>query len=571
MAKNVYYFQIPREMAEFINAQGNQTVRGHADHFKNYADAWSSIESVAHPHSKLGLGPNLNQRICIPDLAVIYGQQMSPLFAWAYKEPKRFHGEIQPHNIVSASVHFAYEVLHNSVARECTVDKNGALNYTPAFMEAFRRYKELDNLAKAVDGTSEAFRKTLDMTSVTDQMRLRDVYTSEGHCRLRTQDLMSLLTNSVTKQMVESLPLEFTMRAQEFQIKAHNIYMHYSMEISDKPTSTEKRCLESLDRALQWLGDAVKQEDMCTSQDAWDAFGKITGEIKELNAKVTVEPDKSPRAMMVEWRPLGKYVNQQLNVTEPIPTFDRWSAMNQFIQQQTVHAQKEDPLGTGYFMIYRGIAPEIHSEMSLSDVSLTSSEVYLLGNGLFQSATYTIPEAIIEHEKRLATIESIKDFAEEHGLDPRALLEWPLKESEQVRDAFAPGGLLENGHIIESVDVGRPELKPMRNIQRLLCGEHATFDTVRAALLVEESYTKNLYSKIEAGMSTREAIRQEVFFALKDAEHYTQFEPSMPHNDELYRVFHSILEAHRTEGKDECELLEWYVDGCLEEFEHEDV
>ena len=151
-------------------------------------------------------------------------------------------------------------------------------------------------------------------------------------------------------------------------------------------------------------------------------------------------------------------------------------------------------------------------------------------------------------------------------------MDYPAQESEVIRSAFEPGGILEHDHITTIIDEQHPELHPLRNIQRVLCGEHGTFDTVRAAILVEESYTKHMQEKLDKGVSVKEVTRTEGLFALKEAEHYVQFEPSMPHNDELYKILHACLEAGRTDpDKDALEVLDCYVNGYPDEVEHQDI
>ena len=491
---------------------------------------------------------------------------------WANNSPPTGKWEIQPYNIVSATVHFGYNPLYSSTYRECPLDENGKLNFIPALAEAHKRHNALSALALAVNNTSEACRKMFDLTSVKDCMKLRDIYAYDGAWRLHQQDLMSNLTESLSVKLTSKLPLEFTMHLLEMQAYAHSTNLNYAMNISEKPTSIQKCCIDSLCTALDWLEKTVRDEGMCTSQDAWQDFHKIKNELTELSRKVSVEPPKMSAVFLVDHRELGKVVNHSTDTRQPMPAFGSWSEMNQYIQQQVARMEKEDPTNTGYFMIYRGYAPKVNSMMSKYEVSLSSTEVYMLGNGIFKTTTYTVPEAISEQEKRLGTWDAIKEFAEEHGLDPTSILEYPVTEGEQIRRAFEPGGLLESGYTLESITADKPELVPLRNIQKLLCGEHATFDTVRAAMLIEESYMKNVQDKLSKGVSIPEIVRVEGWFALKDAEHYTQFDPGMQHNDELYKIFYACLEAGRTDpDKDALQMLDWYADGCLEEYQHEDV
>ncbi len=572
MAKHVYYFEIPRSSADFINKQGELRLYGDATHYRDYLDAWMNATHKERQLSTLGLGPDLNQPICVPDLSVIYGEQVSPLYMWAKNSPPSGTWEIQPQNIVSATVLFGYNPLYSGTYRKCPLDENGKLNFIPALAEAHKRHNALKALAEAVDKTSEACRRMFDLTSVKDHIRLHDIYAHDGAWRLHQQDLMSNLTESLSVKLTSKLPLEFSMHLLEFQDYAHLAHLNYSMQISEKPTSINKRCIDSLCTALDWLEKTVQLEGMCTSPEAWNDFRQIKQELVDLSHKVSVEAPTMPFVFLVEHRDLGKVVNHCTSAQEMLPAFSNWSEMNQYIQQQVARMEKEDPTNTGYFMIYRGNAPTVKPMMSKSDVVLSSTEVYMLGNGLFRTTTYTVPGAITEQEKRLGTWDAIKEFAQEHGLDPTSILEYPIKEGEQIRRAFEPGGILQSGYTLESITADRPELVPLRNIQKLLCGEHATFDTVRAAMLIEENYLKNAQEKLGAGMSVREFVRTEGWFALKDAEHYTQFEPSMSHNDELYKIFYACLEAGRTDpNKDALELLEWYADGCLEEFSHEDI
>ena len=572
MAKHVYYFEVPRSSAEFINTQGELRLYGAATHYRNYADAWVDTTHAQRSLSELGVGPDLNQQVYVPDLSIIYGEQVSNLYMWAKNSPPSGTWEIQPQNIVSATVHFGYNPLYSGTYRDCPLDEQGKINFIPALAEAHRRHAALQALADAVDKSSEACRRMFDLTSVKDHMRLHDIYAHDGAWRLHQQDLMSNLTESLSVKLTSKLSLEFSMHLLEFQNHAHLAYMNYGMEVSEKPTSVEKRCIDSLCSALNWLENTVKAEGMCTSPEVWDEFRQIKQELADLSHKVSVEAPTMPSVYLVEHRNLGKTVNHCTNAQEMMPAFGSWSEMHQYIQQQTVRMEKEDPTSTGYFMIYRGNAPSVKPMMSKSDVALSSTEVYMLGNGIFRTTTYTVPAAITEQEKRLGTWDAIKEFAQEHDLDPTSLFEYPVEKCEQIRKAFEPGGILESGYTLESITADKPELAPLRNIQKLLCGEHATFDTVRAAMLIEENYLKNAQEKLGAGMSVREFVRTEGWFALKDAEHYTQFEPSMPHNDELYKIFYACLEAGRTDpDKDALEMLEWYADGCLEEYEHEDV
>lgn len=571
MDKKVYYFSVPRSLATFIHYRDNQPVSGYTDHFQRYADAWAKTSHPTSDMSKLGLGPT-DKKIGAPDVAIIYGEQVSSLFTWAYKDPPEYRGEIQPYNIVNATVHFGTDILHNSDFTKLQADATGKIQYDAGLLEAWHRYKELQTLARAVDNTSERCRRSLRMDNMHDVAKLRDIYTRTGDCQLQAPDLLSRLTVSVIQKMKDTLPLEFTLHIPEFQQKAQESCLTYDISFPEKPISPEKRALGAIENALEWLEQTVEAENMCTSAEMWQNYHTIRQDIKDLSAKVSVEPNKMPQVFLLEYRQSGQRVNMGVDVKQSLPAFDSWSEMYQHIQTQSNRMYREDPSNAGYFVVYHGHTPKVNSMMSPMEVSLTNTTVYMLGSGLFEQKNFYLTPAIAEQERRLDTWNAIKDFAETHNLEYTDILNYPLAERAALRSVFEPGGILEAGHMIESIDIGHPELKPLRQIQRILCGEHATFDTVRAAIIIEEAYTKNLYNKVQAGMSMQEAIRQEALFAVDAAEHYTQFDPSMPHNDAIYKIFYACKEAGRTDIQhDTLDMLEWYANGCPEEHEYEDV
>lgn len=571
MDKKVYYFSVPRSLATFIHYRDNQPVSGYTDHFQRYADAWAKTSHPTSDMSKLGLGPT-DKKIGAPDVAIIYGEQVAPLFTWAYNDPQEYRGEVQPYNIVNATVHFGIDILHNSGFVKLPTDATGKIEYDTGLMEAWHRYKELQTLAHAVDNTSEKCRRSLNMDNMHDVAKLRDIYTRTGDCHLQAPDLLSRLTISIVQKMKDTLPLEFTLHIPEFQQKAQENCLNYDIDFQMKPVSPEKRALGALGSALEWLGKTVEAENMCTSAEMWHNYQVICNDIKDLSAKVSTEPNKMPQVFLLEYRQPGQRVNLGVDVQKPLPAFDSWSEMNQYIRTQANRIYRDDPSSAGYFIVYHGHTPKVSAMMSPSEVSLTDTTVWMLGNGIFQQKTYYLTPAMEEQERRLSTWNAIKDFAENHNLNCTDILNYPLAERTALRKVFEPGGILETGHIIESIDIGHPEMKPLRQIQRILCGEHATFDTVRAAIIIEEAYTKNLHNKIQSGMSMQEAVRQEALFAVDAAEHYTQFEPSMPHNDAIYKIFYACKEAGRTDIQhDTLDMLEWYADGCPEEHECEDV
>jgi hypothetical protein len=570
--KEVYYFSVPSRLVDFIERRDNQYMPLEAEHDKSYADAWAKISHPSHDLSQLGLGPNGTQKIGLPDVAIIYGEQVAPLFTWARKDPPQYTGSVQPYNIVSATVYFGAEVLHSHDHADLTVSDSGKLEWDEALGKAFHQYKELEVLARAVDKTSEKCRQSLNMGTVADVQKLRDIYTSTGNCRLRTSDLVSNICVSVTNRIVQSMPLEFALHIPEFQHKIQSGYLSYGMSFPEKPTSPEKQVMSAVQKALTWLGETVKAEGLCTNPEHWDEFQKIRNEVNEIDAKLSVEPKNAPLVFLVEHRPLGKVVNASVSAAMSLPAFGSWSEMNQYMQREAARLSKEDPSNAGYFMIYTGHTRAVRPEMSWKDVMLTNTTVQMLGNGIFPQKSMYLTQAIAEQEFRLSTWDAIKEFAEARGLDWHEVVEKPLQEMELIRKAFEPGGILENGYMIQSAALGQPELQPLRNIQRILTGEHATWDTVRAAMVIDETYIKNFTDKVEKGMSPAEAKRQEMLYALKDAEHYMMFDPGYAHNEELYKVFSGILEAHRHDPNAYAEdLLEWHADGCLEEFNHEDV
>lgn len=123
--------------------------------------------------------------------------------------------------------------------------------------------------------------------------------------------------------------------------------------------------------------------------------------------------------------------------------------------------------------------------------------------------------------KRLCTWLAIQDFAEEHGLSYLEILELPIKDGEKLRDAFSSGGILENGTFNSEKDADDPKLQNLRNIQNLLCGKNATFDTVCAALTIEEAYKQNISNYLGCGMSAEDALCKATWQALKDAFRFT--------------------------------------------------
>lgn len=578
MERKVYYFSREHALADFAQkcfdlSRSNESwpVNGCAEHYQSYAEAWAKTSHPSQAISQLGIG-SLDKKINAPGVAIIYGEQVSPLFTWARQDPQQYVGEVQHYNIINATVHFGADVLHNSDFIQLHADANGVIDYRDSGVETYRRYRELKMLATAVDKTSEQCRRSLNMDNTHDVMRLRNIYGRAGDCRLQTPDLLSRLIVSATEQLKEKLSLEFTLHIPEFQQKAQELYFTHNDGFPSPPQSPVMRAINAIADALEWLEDTVQAENMCTSAEVWSAYRSIHQEFKGLEAGVQEQVNTSPSVFLVEHRSLEQLVNVGVDVHKPLPTFESWAELQQFMHQCAFRQEKENPSNTGYFMIYHGYTQAVQPMMAPVDVSLTDTSVYMLGNGIFAEKSCCVTQGIVEQEMRMDTWNAVKDFAATHNLNWKELCTMPVQQMQDIRNAFEPGGILENGYMIESAALGHQELKPLRDIQRLLTGEHATWDTVRASMLIEQSYTTNLQQKLDEGMPMQEAVRQEMLFALKDAEHYTHSDPSMAQNDALCKIFYNILEAHWQDAdKDVAELLEWYADGCLEEFEVEDV
>lgn len=573
MDKQVYYFPIDRPLKTFIEYRDNQPFAqyGELNHFKREIDAWDSVKQQVVNCSKLGLGPS-DTKVGLPGVVIIYGEQVSPLFTWANKDPQKYTGAVQRQNIVNAVVHFGRDMLHGQGLRELDINNVGEIKYDKGLVEAWYRYKELQTLARAVDNTSAQCRASIDTENSQTAERLRNIYSRTGSYQLQTQDLVSTLIMSTAQKMRETLPLEFTLHIPEFQQRVQENYIEADAKAETPTGYPGKQALESIENALDWLRKTVADEGLCMSESMWNNYKQIHDEIKTTLAKTPTKPLPLQPVFLVEYRDLGKRVNVGVDAKTQLPAFNSSQEVAQYIQGKTNELEQKDPSTAGYFVVFQGYAPKVNQTMSLTEVLLTNTTVSMLNNGIFKQQDCCLMAAIDEQPKRFFTWAAIKDFAEDHDLSHLSIMDYPAMEGETIRKAFEPGGILEHDHITTVIDEQHPELQPLRNIQRILCGEHATWDTVRAAMLIDASYTTNLQDRLNKGESTQDAVRQETLFALKDAAHYTQSYPGMTRNDEQSKIFSDILETHHNDpGKDVASLLEWYADGCIEEFEHQDI
>lgn len=552
MDSNIYYFKASDDTASFIKSFGHQiSYNTIVDYFKYQSDAQGDLTCTQTPLSKQGLGEELNQHISLPSLNIIYGKRMSNLFLWAYDNQQAVRGYIEPQNLVSANVQFPRTLLHKNDWCKCDVDASGKINYAPAVNEAYRRYHQLQTLSRAVDNSSAACRRSLDLNKESDVRKLYDIYATDGVCHLKIQDSMTRVIAAVAGEMINKLPLEFTLHLQEFQNRAQQNYVDYGSEFGEPP-QTIQRCVYSIQNALDWLEDTVILEGQCQSSEAWDAYHKLRNQLTEATHQIPTEPISTQSVFLIEHRNLGQKVNCPANSEQMLPAFSDWSEMNAYIQTEANRLYQKDPSNTGYFMIYHCNAAKAQPIMSLAEVSMNYTDVYMLGNGIFNAATYTLSSAISEQERRLCTWLAIQDFAEEHGLSHLEMLELPIKEGEKLRDAFSSGGILENGTFNSEKDADDPKLQNLRNIQNLLCGKYATFDTVYAALTIEETYKQNLSNYLRCGMSAEDAICKTTWQALKDALDCTKHQPNC---NTLASMFEACFEVER-EDEDAFEYLD---------------
>lgn len=568
MDSNIYYFNIPCNVVDFINERGNWlSYTTPVTYFKNQSDADRSAKYTNIPLSKLGLGENLNQRISIPNLNIIYGEHMSNLFLWAYNNPQTANGYVQLQNITSANIRFSKTLLHKQDWCKCDADVTGKINYMPAVNEAYRRYHQLQTLARAVDCSSERCRRSLDLDKKSDIRKLYDVYAPDGACRLKIQDSMTKIIAAVSGEMIYSLPLDFTLHLREFQDKAQQNYINYGSDFNMMYASVVQRCVHSIQDALDWLADTVRSEGQCESPEVWASYQELRNQLTEAMFQASIDLPSTQSIFLVEHRNLGQKVNYATGSKQMLPAFSSWSEMNAYIQTEANRLYQKDPSDTGYFMIYHCNAVKAQPIMSLAEVSMDYTDVYMLGNGIFNAATYTLSTAIPEQERRLCTWLAIQDFSAEHGLNHLALLEWPTKECEKLRDAFSSGGILESGMFNADKDADNSTMKYLRSIQKLLCGQYATFETVYTAVTIEEVYKQNLAHHLECGLSTQDAACKATWKALEDALCYTKQHPQY---NILTNIFEACFEVER-ENEDAFEYLDYCANNLPDEYQHFDI
>jgi hypothetical protein len=324
--------------------------------------------------------------------------------------------------------------------------------------------------------------------------------------------------------------------------------------------------VHSIQDALDWLADTVRSEGQCESPEVWASYQELRNQLTEAMFQTSIELPSTQSIFLVEHRNLGQKVNYATDSKQMLPAFSSWSEMNAYIQTEANRLYQKDPSDTGYFMIYHCNAVKAQPIMSLAEVSMDYTDVYMLGNGIFNAATYTLSTAIPEQERRLCTWLAIQDFAEEHGLSHLEILELPIKDGEKLRDAFSSGGILENGTFNSEKDADDPKLQNLRNIQNLLCGKNATFDTVCAALTIEETYKQNISNYLGCGMSVEDTVCKATWQALKDALDCTKHQPNC---NTLASMFEACFEVER-EDEDAFEYLDSLVNNP-EEYECFDI
>lgn len=567
MDSNIYYFKASEDTASFIKSFGHQiSYNTIVDYFKYQSDAQGDLTCTQTPLSKQGLGGELNQHISLPSLNIIYGKRMSNLFLWAYDNQQAVRGYIEPQNLVSANVQFPRTLLHKNDWCKCDVDASGKINYAPAVNEAYRRYHQLQTLSRAVDNSSAACRRSLDLNKESDVRKLYDIYATDGACHLKIQDSMTRVIAAVAGEMISKLPLEFTLHLQEFQNRAQQNYADYGSEFGEPP-QTIQRCVYSIQNALDWLADTVRSEGQCESPEVWASYQELRNQLTEAMFQTSIELPSTQSIFLVEHRNLGQKVNYATDSKQMLPAFSSWSEMNAYIQTEANRLYQKDPSDTGYFMIYHCNAVKAQPIMSLAEVSMDYTDVYMLGNGIFNAATYTLSTAIPEQERRLCTWLAIQDFSAEHGLNHLALLEWPTKECEKLRDAFSSGGILESGMFNADKDADNSTMKYLRSIQKLLCGQYATFETVYTAVTIEEVYKQNLAHHLECGLSTQDATCKATWKALEDALCYTKQHPQY---NILTNIFEACFEVER-ENEDAFEYLDYCANNLPDEYQHFDI
>lgn len=484
------------------------------------------------------VGPELNQIIREEPATVIYGLSQSST-------------DLSDKDVQCAIVHFSSDYLHDEA--RLTQFANSQMDYSPLEREAAMRHTELQQLCRAIEMTSEECRSSIDLTDPKTQQMLRDIYTCQGALRPHTPDLVNTSLLYVMQQMVDRLPLEYTLSMKEFQ---HNFYkLHYQSEHINRNSTHQYHIARALRDALQELNNNVTQKYPELSSVAKSNFSAILDEANKAvqNSNTHYYPEQE--AFLVEQRNETDFINQPPHsIYQSMPAFDTIEKAKAYVMQ----AAQQNP--HGYFMVYKAIAPYPSRALTFNQVqAIVDTKVYLPHDHLtpLMPVWHTPVEATKVQAYRTDMWNRVNEFAFINGLNCDALNDMPGQDINKIREAFEPGGILrpdtEQTHSALLRHLGvhiadTPEYQAVKDIQKILCTQQPTFYSVVAAVKAEANFVIEMRRYDAANPHAINQRQQALSAALSVAIH--ECKDNLPQRQLL-------LEAHKAlqEGQDVVGML----------------